>query len=103
MPPVPSPGSHGQPTEHDSPASSRARRTPDRAARVRFRRAITLMRRDYPQFISVSGERLPTEVMQVIFPLTYWPSIQREAKARGLDPYLVAALIDSQRGNVHVP
>ena len=43
MPPVPSPGSHGQPTEHDNPASSRARRTPDRAARVRFRRAITLM------------------------------------------------------------
>jgi soluble lytic murein transglycosylase len=58
-----------------------------------LRRAITLMRRAYPQFISVSGERLPTEVMQVIFPLTYWPSIQREAKARGLDPYLVAALI----------
>jgi soluble lytic murein transglycosylase len=58
-----------------------------------LRRAITLMRRAYPQFMSVSGDGLPTEIMQVIFPLTYWPSIQREAKARGLDPYLVAALI----------
>jgi len=58
-----------------------------------LRRAITLMRRAYPQFMSVSGDGLPTEVMQVIFPLTYWPSIQREAKAHGLDPYLVAALI----------
>jgi soluble lytic murein transglycosylase len=58
-----------------------------------LRRAITLMRRAYPQFMSLSGDGLPTEVVQVIFPLTYWPSIQREAKARGLDPYLVAALI----------
>lgn len=58
-----------------------------------LRPAITLMRRAYPQFMSVSGDGLPTEIMQVIFPLTYWPSIQREAKARGLDPYLMAALI----------
>ena len=48
MPPVPSPGSHGQPTEQSSTTSpsgtdARARRTPDRAAKVRFRRAITLM------------------------------------------------------------
>ena len=40
MPPASSPGSHGQPTEH---ASDRVRRTPDRAAKVRFRRAVTLM------------------------------------------------------------
>ena len=58
-----------------------------------LRRAITLMRRAYPQFLSVSGNDLPPEILQVIFPLTYWPSIQRQAKARGLDPYLVAALI----------
>lgn len=58
-----------------------------------LRRAITLMRRAYPQFLSVNGQQLPAEILQVIFPLTYWPSIQREAKARGLDPYLIAALI----------
>ena len=58
-----------------------------------LRRAITLMRRAYPQFLSVSGNELSPEILQVIFPLTYWPSIQRQAKARGLDPYLVAALI----------
>ena len=40
MPPASSPGSHGQPTEH---TSDRVRRTPDRAAKVRFRRAVTLM------------------------------------------------------------
>jgi soluble lytic murein transglycosylase len=51
------------------------------------------MRRAYPQFLSVNGQRLPAQILQVIFPLTYWPAIQREAKARGLDPYLIAALI----------
>ncbi|HJR58805.1 MAG TPA: transglycosylase SLT domain-containing protein [Vicinamibacterales bacterium] len=58
-----------------------------------LRRGISLMRRAYPQFLSAGGQQLPAEILQVIFPLTYWTSIQREAKARGLDPYLVAALI----------
>ena len=58
-----------------------------------LRRAITLMRRAYPQFLSVGGDQLPDEILRVIFPLAYWPAIQREAKVRKLDPYLVAALI----------
>jgi len=59
-----------------------------------LRRAITLMRRAYPQFLTAGGRhQLPPEMLQVIFPLTYWPSIRREATARGLDPYLMAALI----------
>jgi soluble lytic murein transglycosylase len=58
-----------------------------------LRRAISLMRRVYPQFLTASGQELPTEILQVIFPLTYWPSIRKHSLARGLDPYLVAALI----------
>jgi soluble lytic murein transglycosylase len=59
-----------------------------------LRRGITLMRRAYPQFLSASGAPLlPAEILQVIFPLTYWSAIQREARARSLDPYLIAALI----------
>jgi soluble lytic murein transglycosylase len=58
-----------------------------------LRRAITLMRRVYPQFLTASGQELPTEILQVIFPLTYWNSIRKHSVARGLDPYLVAALI----------
>ena len=58
-----------------------------------LRRGISLMRRAYPQFLSANGDRLPPEILQVIFPLTYWPAIQREAKARRLDPYIIAALI----------
>jgi soluble lytic murein transglycosylase len=61
--------------------------------RGEFRRAIILMRRAYPQHLAVGGEGLPAEILQIIFPLTYWDSIQRNARLRGLDPFLVAALI----------
>ena len=58
-----------------------------------LRRAIILMRRAYPQHLAAGGEGLPAEILQIIFPLTYWDSIKRNAKLRDLDPYLVAALI----------
>ena len=58
-----------------------------------LRRAITLMRRAYPQFLTADGKPLPPEILQVIFPLTYWDLIRKHAAARNLDPYVVAALI----------
>ena len=61
-----------------------------------LRRAITLMRRAYPQYLTAGGERLPAEILQVIYPLEYWESIRRESTARGLDPYLIAALIGQE-------
>jgi soluble lytic murein transglycosylase len=57
-----------------------------------LRRAITLMRRAYPQFLT-ADQTLPTEVLQVIFPLTYWDLIRKHSAAHNLDPYVVAALI----------
>jgi soluble lytic murein transglycosylase len=58
-----------------------------------LRRAITLMRRAYPQHLTAGGQELPTAILEIIFPLTYWDLIRKHAAARGLDPYLVAALI----------
>ncbi|MEO6238878.1 MAG: transglycosylase SLT domain-containing protein [Vicinamibacterales bacterium] len=58
-----------------------------------LRRAITLMRRAYPQFLAAGGEALPPQILQVIFPLTYWEAIRKNAALHGLDPYIVAALI----------
>ena len=58
-----------------------------------LRRAITLMRRAYPQHLTARGQELPTEILQVIFPLTYWDWIRKYSAARNLDPYLIAALI----------
>ena len=58
-----------------------------------LRGAITIMRRAYPQFMAAGGEDLPPEVLQIIFPLDYWPLIKKYSAANGLDPYLMAALI----------
>jgi soluble lytic murein transglycosylase len=58
-----------------------------------LRRAITIMRRAYPQHMAAGGEGLPNEILQVIFPVTYWTSIKRYASTHDLDPYLIAALI----------
>ena len=58
-----------------------------------LRRAITLMRRAYPQFLTAGGDAVPAEILQVIFPLTYWEAIKRHSAVYELDPYVVAALI----------
>ena len=52
-----------------------------------LRRAINAMRRAYPQHLAAGGEGLPPEILQVIFPLTYWDSIRRLSAAHDLDPY----------------
>ena len=66
-------------------------RSEDRFADVRS--AITIMRRAYPQFMAAGGERLPPDILRVIFPLDYWPLITKYSETHHLDPYLMAALI----------
>jgi len=61
--------------------------------RGELRRAITVMRRAYPQFLMAGGEALPAQILQIIFPLTYWDAIKKNAAIYELDPYIVAALI----------
>jgi soluble lytic murein transglycosylase len=58
-----------------------------------LRPAINVMKRAYPQYLAAGGEDLPREILEVLFPVDYWPLIQRHAAARGLDPYLIAALV----------
>lgn len=58
-----------------------------------LRRAISLMRRTYPQFLTAGGQQLPVEILQVIFPLVYWDSIRKYSAQYDLDPYLIAALV----------
>lgn len=57
------------------------------------RAGINAMKRAYPQYLAAGGETLPSEILQVIFPVDYWPLLQKYAKDRGLDPYVVAALV----------
>jgi soluble lytic murein transglycosylase len=68
----------------------------DETAPERFdhlRGAINIMKRAYPQYLAAGGEDLPPAVLEVIFPLDYWPLIEKYSDANGLDPYLMAALI----------
>ena len=58
-----------------------------------LRGAINIMKRAYPQYLAAGGEELPPAVLEVIFPLDYWPLIEKYSTANGLDPYLMAALI----------
>lgn len=56
-------------------------------------RARTVMRRAYPQYLTAGGEALPAPILQIMFPLTYWDAIKKNAAVHELDPYVVAALI----------
>jgi soluble lytic murein transglycosylase len=58
-----------------------------------LRLGINAMKRAYPQYMTAGGESLPREILEVIFPLDYWPTIQQLARQHDLDPYLVAALV----------
>jgi soluble lytic murein transglycosylase len=43
--------------------------------------------------MAAGGEKLPTELLKVLFPVNYWPLIKRYSAERELDPYMMAALI----------
>ncbi len=58
-----------------------------------LRGAINVMKRAYPQYLAAGGEDLPPPVLEVIYPMDYWPLIEKYSKENGLDPYLMAALI----------
>ena len=51
------------------------------------------MKRAYPQYLAAGGEKLPSELLKVLFPIDYWPLIKRYSNEHQLDPYVVAALI----------
>jgi soluble lytic murein transglycosylase len=61
-----------------------------------FRGAINAMKRAYPQFLAAGGEDLPREVLQIIFPMSYWDVIRKYAVEYHIDPFLAAALISQE-------
>jgi soluble lytic murein transglycosylase len=56
-------------------------------------RAIQAMKRSKIPFFSLPVDHVPTAYWQLVFPRPYWQSLESDAKANGLDPYLVASLI----------
>jgi peptidoglycan lytic transglycosylase len=61
-------------------------------------KAIAAMKNAYPQHLTASGDRLPRDVLGVIYPLEHWSSVKRYAAAHDLDPWLVIALIAQESG-----
>ncbi|MBI4485423.1 MAG: transglycosylase SLT domain-containing protein [Acidobacteria bacterium] len=58
-----------------------------------LRAAINAIKRAYPQYMTAGGEKLPTALLKVLYPLDHWPLLRRYAAERQLDPYMLAALI----------
>ena len=61
--------------------------------RGEVRAGINAIKRAYPQYMTAGGEKLPTELLKLLYPVDFWPEIQRYSAQRGLDPYLIAALV----------
>ena len=58
-----------------------------------LRPGINAIKRAYPQYMAAGGEKLPNELLKVLFPVSYWAQIKSYSAEHQLDPYLMAALI----------
>ncbi|MGA8528280.1 MAG: transglycosylase SLT domain-containing protein [Acidobacteriaceae bacterium] len=56
-------------------------------------RAMRLLKRAIPFYISAPIEALPVAYWRILFPQMYWSDIKADAEKNGLDPYMVASLI----------
>ena len=57
-----------------------------------------ILQRRFRQFVRHGGENVPERFWQILFPLSYWDTIRSEAERRGVDPYLMAAIIRQESG-----
>ena len=55
--------------------------------------AIITIREAFPFYVSATGDLLPRPIWELFYPLPYWEPVERLSVQRGLNPYLVAALI----------
>lgn len=55
--------------------------------------AFRTLRGAFPFHGSATGDLLPRPIWELLYPLHYWDSVVRYSTDRGIDPYLVAALI----------
>jgi soluble lytic murein transglycosylase len=56
-------------------------------------RALQAMKRSKIPFFSLPVKDVPMTYWQLLLPRPYWATLENDARANGLDPYLVAALI----------
>jgi soluble lytic murein transglycosylase len=56
-------------------------------------RALTILRKSYPDYSQMKPEEMTREQWDVFYPLAFWDIIEQEARAKRLDPHQVAGLI----------
>jgi soluble lytic murein transglycosylase len=61
-----------------------------------LRPAITAMKRAYPEYVTEMGGSLPDAVWRILFPLQFGDLLTTSASAAGVDPALVAAVIQQE-------
>jgi soluble lytic murein transglycosylase len=78
-----------------APSSPRLNLAKARILRTRNQNLLALlaMQKPYPDYAQMKPEELTREEWDAFYPLAYWDTITQEARARGLDPYRVAAFI----------
>jgi soluble lytic murein transglycosylase len=54
---------------------------------------VQALQRAHPEYLAYQGDEISREEWEIFFPLREWETIQQEAKANGLDPFIVAGLI----------
>jgi len=57
-----------------------------------LRAGLNAVKRAYPQYMAAGGEKLPADLLRVMFPVAYWATIKRYSDLHHVDPYLMAAL-----------
>lgn len=62
-----------------------------------FKGNLTLQRR-FRQFVRHGGVNVPRRFWEILYPLSYWETIEAEARRRELEPYLVASIIRQESG-----
>lgn len=78
-----------------TPASPRLNLAKAKVLRTRNQnvQALVVLQKAYPDYAQMKPEEMSREEWDVFYPLAYWDAISREARARGVDPYRVAAFI----------
>ena len=61
-----------------------------------LRPAITAMKRAYPEWVTEAGDQLPDAVWQILFPIQFPDLLTTNAASAGVDPALVAAVIQQE-------
>ena len=61
-----------------------------------LRPAITAMKRAYPEYVTETGGSLPDAVWQILYPIQFTDLLLTNAGAAGLDPALMAAVIQQE-------